>query len=145
MKGFRLNLKISGGGFRIPPEHRDWYNATLEECRKKNNGYALVTIQQPKRIRSTGNKSQSHHLNGHVQQIATITGQPFGDVKEYVKTSAIDRGYPMLKKDDGSIFTNVWGQPRGISEAEASVEDCIILIEQVHQLAAELNITLKES
>lgn len=144
MKGFRMTLKISGEGFRIPPDNRPWYLATLEDCKKKANGYATVTVELPKRKRSTGNKSQSHHVNGHIQQIATETGQGFQDVKEYVKCQAIDRGYPMLKKDDGSPFLNVWGHPRGISEADASVEDATILIDQIHQLAAELMIKLVE-
>lgn len=144
MKGFRITVKISGSGFRIPDEYRPMYNAVLEFCKKNRGGFASITVEPPKRKRSTGKNSQSAHVNGHIQQIATETGQPFGDIKEYAKTHAIDRGYPILTKDDGTPFTNVWGQPRGISEADASVEDAIVLIDTIHQIAAELGIRLIE-
>lgn len=144
VKGIRLTVKMSGNGFRIPEDHRPMYDHVLEICRKKHNGFATITVEPPRRRRSTGKNSQSAHFNGHIQQIAVETGQVFGDIKEYAKTRAIDQGYPMLKKDDGAPFLNVWGQPRGISEADASVEDAIILIDTIHQLAAELDIRLVE-
>ena len=41
----------------------------LAKCREKHNGFVLVTLQPPKRPRTTGESSQNHHLNGHIIQI----------------------------------------------------------------------------
>lgn len=142
--GFRATLKITDNGFRIPDNLRQWYSSVLKDCKLKNNGYATITINRPRRIRSTGKKSQSHHFNGHCQQIAACTGQPFGDVKSYLKHLAISTGYPILKDDTGNPIINLWGQEQGISETESTVEECSLLIEQAHQLAAELGIRLQE-
>jgi len=104
----------------------------------KNSGWFVCTIENMKRPRSTGEKSQGNHFNGHIQAICKDTGNDFDDVKKYVKHKAVSRGYPMLKNPD--MFGNI----RGISEADASVEECGLLIEQVHQLASELGIILEE-
>lgn len=102
-----------------------------------------VLIEPEKRGRSTGDFSQNHHLNGHIQQISKSTGQPFEDIKKYVKQMGISQGYP-IKTIAGNPVVDMWGQAVGISEAEASTNDCAILINCVHQLAAELGIVLEE-
>lgn len=40
---------------------------------------------------------------------------------------------------------DMWGNLVGISEAESTTEQCALLIEQAHMLAAELDITLQEN
>lgn len=151
MNKFHMTLQISGTGFRIPENHRNWYNQVLDLCRKKHNGYATVTISTPRRIRSTGANSQNHYLNGAIQRIAIETGNDFADIKKYVKQKAISRGYPKKKIEKTDNMGNViavadvvdmYGEPIGISESEASVEECSLLIEQVIQLAAELGIKI---
>lgn len=102
-----------------------------------------VLIEPEKRGRSTGDFSQNHHLNGHIQQISVYTGQPFEDIKKYVKQMAISQGYPILTKA-GNPVIDMWGQAVGISEADASTSECAILINCVHQLASELGIILEE-
>lgn len=99
-----------------------------------------LSISRPHRPRSTGRASQNHHLNGHIQQICQETGNDFADVKLYVKHLAIRRGYPVK---DGVVSLRT-GDPVPISESDASAEDCTLLIDEVHQLAAELNIQLRE-
>jgi hypothetical protein len=141
---FHATLKISGNGFRIPDNLREWYNVILDECRNKNNGYASVTISRPRRIRSTGKGSQSHHLNGHIQQISAETGQPFADIKKYLKHEAITYGYPIMYNDKNEPLLDLWGEEQGTSETEASVEECALLIEEAHKLAAEHGIRLEE-
>ena len=64
------------------------------------------------------------------------TGESFEAVKMHVKVEAISRGYP--------YYTSRWGDTVPQSEAEASVEECSLLIEQIQQLAAELGIMLRE-
>jgi hypothetical protein len=110
---------------------------------ERTNGYVKITVSLPARSRTTGENSQNHHLNGHIQFIAQHTGNDFDDVKKYVKCRAVSMGYPMLEKD-GLIVLDMWGRPQGISEADCSVEECAILIEAVHMVASEEKISLPE-
>lgn len=88
------------------------------------------------RPRSTGPLSQNHHFNGHVQAICKETGNDFATVKDWIKREAVGQGYPVDSFKGADI-------PR--SEARATVEECGILIEVAHRLAAELGIILEEA
>lgn len=88
------------------------------------------------RIRTTGPHSQNRHLNGHVQQIAQETGEDFDVVKREIKRRARKRGYPFK--------TSRFGYAVPQSEAKATVEECALLIDEAHEVAAWLNITLRE-
>ena len=116
-----------------------------EACKKafKRNVFVEVIIRPERKLRSTGDKSQSHCINGFIQQICKETGNEFQDVKEYIKSKAVAMGYPMLMKD-GKVVVNPYGEPKGISEADSSIEECSLLIEQAHMLASEYGIELKE-
>jgi len=111
---------------------------------KKFGGHVTITIETPRKPRTTGENSQSHHLNGHIQQLAVDTGMPFDSIKLEVKYLAVGMGYPMLYKPDGAVQTDIWGRVMGISEADSSTQECAILIEATHQLASELGMILKE-
>lgn len=119
-----------------------WEEASMKAFKK--NVLVEVTIRPQRKARSTGEKSQNKHLNGHIQQICQETGNDFQDVKEYIKSRAVSMGYPMLTKPDGQIIVNPYGEPRGISEADSNTEECAILIEVAHMLASEYGIVLKE-
>lgn len=108
-----------------------------------HGGYVKVVISTPQKSRTTGELSQNHHLNGHIQTICQETGNSFDDVKKYVKQQAIAMGYPM-KYHEGEVVLDMWGSPIGISESDCSVEECSILIEATHILASELGIILVE-
>ena len=102
----------------------------------KNNDYVLLTMQPPKRPRTTGKDSQNHHLNGHIMQICQETGNDYETVKYCVKMIAVEQmGYPY--KEWQGVIT-----PQG--ESECSTEDCAKLIEASHVLAAFLGIILQE-
>lgn len=108
----------------------------LRKCKDKNNDFVLVTLQPPKRPRSTGLGSQNHHLNGHIMQICSETGNSYDAVKYCIKMHAVEElGYP-YEELAGHII------PQG--ESSASVEECALLIEAAHELAAELGIILNE-
>ena len=98
---------------------------------------ATVTITRPFRARTTGERSQNHHLNGHVQQICVETGNDFEAVKMYIKSLAVSQGYPFRTLPNGI--------PWPVSEADSSTEQCAILIEVAHQVAAEWGVALIES
>lgn len=67
----------------------------LRKCRDKHNDYVLVTMQPPKRPRTTGKDSQNHHLNGHILQICGETSNDYDTVKYCVKMIAVEQmGYP---------------------------------------------------
>lgn len=109
-----------------------------------------VTIEEPFRPRTTGYKSQNHALNWIIQVICQETGQDFQTTKEYIKSKAVEMGYPMLTRkrmENGQIVEEVvtdwYGNPRGISEADSSVGECSILIDSAMMLASELGIVIK--
>ena len=107
--------------------------------------FVTVTIEEPFRARTTGYKSQNHALNGYIQQICQETGQDFASTKKYIKQMAIEMGYPIQTRRTVKGIEDVvdwWGNPIGISESEASVEDCSKLIDCAVRLASELGIRL---
>lgn len=114
----------------------------FEQC-SRDNRRVHVLVETEKKARTTGRFSQSHHLNGHIQQICTETGNDFSQVKEYIKSRAISRGYPQ-KTHHGRPAFDLFDRPIGISEADSTTEQCALLIEEAHMLASELGIVLRE-
>ena len=130
------------------------YQLEAESKKRKieiENMEMIVTLESPFRPRTTGVGSQNHAINGIIQQICIETGQEFASTKEYIKSRAVEMGYPMLTKKvmkNGQIVEEVvtdwYGNPRGISEADSSVEECSILIDCAIRIATEdLGIVLK--
>ena len=108
----------------------------LRKCRDKHNDYVLVTIQPPKRPRTTGKASQCNHFHGHLSQISRETDNDFEVVKYCAKMIAVEKfGYPS-KKVDGHVIP----QPEHL----ASTEEESWLIEAAHILAADLGIIVQE-
>ena len=108
----------------------------LRKCRDKYGDYVLVTMQPPKRPRTTGEGSQNHHLNGHIMQICNETGNSYDVIKYCVKMIAVEQmGYPYK-----TIAGHIVPQP----ESESSTDECALLIEAAHILAADLEIILQE-
>ena len=108
----------------------------LEKCRDKYGDFVLVTMQPPKRPRTTGPDSQNHHLNGHIMQIVNETGNNYEVVKYCVKMIAVEQmGYPYK-----TIAGHIIPQP----ESESSTDECAKLIEAAHMLAADQGIILQE-
>lgn len=124
--------------FELPtdPSQRQAIKRELTKCREKNNDYVLVTLQPPKRPRTTGEDSQNHHLNGHIMQICNETGNDYDTIKYCVKMLAVEQmGYPYK-----TVAGHVLPQP----ERQSSTDECAKLIEAAHVLAAELSIILQE-
>jgi hypothetical protein len=108
----------------------------LSKCRAKNNGYVLVTVQPPKRPRTTGENSQNHHLNGHIIQICNETNNDYDSVKDAIKQFAVENmGYP---------YKTIAGRIIPQRERECSTDECAKLIEAAHVIAADLGIILQE-
>ena len=108
----------------------------LRKCRDKYSDFVLVTLQPPKRPRTTGKDSQNHHLNGHIMQICNETGNDYDSVKSAVKMIAVENmGYP---------YKTIGGQIIPQRESDCSTDECAKLIEASHLLAADLGIILQE-
>jgi hypothetical protein len=115
---------------------REAIRRELERCRDKNNDFVLITMQPPKRPRTTGEGSQNHHLNGHLLQICNETGNDYDTVKDAVKQLAVEQmGYP---------YKTIGGRIVPQRERECSTDECAKLIEAAHILAADLGIILQE-
>ena len=111
------------------------YNEFLLTRKKFKNDYCRCRLSPPRKPRTTGEKSQNHHLNGHIQQICVETGNSFDHVKIAVKLRAVEMGFP---------FRTIAGQIIPYSETETDTAQCGILIESAHIIAAELGIFLRE-
>lgn len=108
----------------------------LRKCRDKHNDFVLITLQPPKRPRTTGKDSQNHHLNGHIMQICNETGNDYESVKNAVKMIAVENmGYP---------YNTIGGHIIPQRERDCSTDECAKLIEAAHLLAADLGIILQE-
>jgi len=120
----------------IPNSHAEEWEQIRTRPNVMKSGQMYVKIGAPRRPRTTGWKSQNHHVNGHCQQIAEYTGDSFDDVKAHVKREAIADGYP--------IRTTAWGDVVPQSEADASTVECALLIEASHRVASFLGVQLIE-
>ena len=115
---------------------REAIRRELERCKNKHNDYVLVTIQPPRKPRTTGEHSQNHHLNGHIMQICNETQNSYNAVKDEIKRIATEQmGYP---------YEEINGHIHPIGESESSTDECAKLIEAAHVLAADLGIILQE-
>ena len=139
---FQYVLKLADVAGRVafvPPTEpgaRENIKRELGKCRDKNNGYVLVTLQPPRRPRTTGADSQNHHLSGHIMAICNETGNDYDSVKNAVKMLAVESmGYP---------YKTIGGQIVPQRERDCSTDECALLIEAAHVLAADLGIILQE-
>jgi hypothetical protein len=107
----------------------------LSALLSKSGGYLCLRLKKPGRPRTTGERSQCNHVNGHVRQLVVETGNDFETVKLAAKIRAMDMGYP------GEDFR---GLHIPLSEAQATTEQAAILIEALHLIAAEMGIVLEE-
>ena len=118
------------------PELKEALRNILRTCQDKYNDYVSVTFKPPYKPRSTGPKSQNHHLNGHIMQICNVTGNSFNQVKLVVKQIAMEQfGYP---------FETIGNHIVPKSESDTDTVECNMLIEASHYLAAEEGINLRE-
>jgi hypothetical protein len=133
--GLMLNYEsLTGvGSFQLASKYRAPFSSLFNQIPRGALWRMEFGKFYPKR--STGPLSMNHHVNGHVQQISMSTGQDFATVKAMVKIAAIDMGYP---------FITYRGRAIPKSEGEADSQECGLLIEAAHRIAAELGIKLRE-
>lgn len=124
--------------FEVPrePELQEALRKVLRLCRDKNNDYVAVTLARPYSPRTTGPKSQNHHLNGHIMQICEATGNDYETIKYCIKMIAVEQM--------GYSFQTIAGHVVPKRESDCNTEECGKLIEASHILAAQLGIILRE-
>jgi hypothetical protein len=122
--------------FQVDGYYRPFLAKLFRAGSQKTDDRYTLKIDLPRRPRTTGEGSQSHHINGHVQQIAMETGASFQAVKEYAKAEAVSEGWGFTTLPNGDVLAN--------SESTATVEQASVLIEVLHRLAAEWSIHLVE-
>jgi len=119
--------------FRITPNWRAMYSELIRaEMAQIKRGLIVKyrLVMDNSRRRSTGPGSANHHINGHCQQIAEFTGHDFEEVKMTAKWRCLKRGWGLKHTLDGDPFPK--------SESKASVEEACMLVEELHQMAAEI-------
>lgn len=125
--------------FDIPkePELQMQLKDLLTVCKDKNNDYVSVTLKRPYAPRTTGPRSQNHHLNGHIVQICNYTGNDYETIKYCVKMIAVEQmGYP-AQTIAGHIIPK--------RETDCNTQECGMLIEASHILAAQMGLVLQEA
>jgi hypothetical protein len=118
---------------QVPTDYKARVDDLLQKAYAKHNGHLTFSVELPHKPRSTGYKSQNHHLWGHAAQI----GQDLGyDRREMVYLIAeMTNGWPMAEYKGKMV-------PR--SEATISSEVAAQAIETAHRIAAENRIILRE-
>ncbi len=105
-------------------------------CNKNRGGFLSITIDEPFKSRTTGDKSQNHCINGWISFLCQETGEDFSVLKTEVKMRAIKRGY--------KFRTDIFGNVQPMSETEISTKEAGYLIEEIEQIASELGILLPD-
>ena len=120
----------------FPVVAQDAWLVLREKLKKKRINQVYLKMGMPRKPRTTGEGSQNHHLNGHIQQIAQHTGEDFATTKWQIKQRALNKGYPF---DTGKL-----GVPVPRSESVASTVECGYLIDECHEVASWLGVKLRE-
>ena len=112
---------------------------------EKKNSFCRCYLDVPFVPRTTGPKSQNNAIWGYADQINNYNGQGKRDIVEIAKSRAVDKGLCRQKRNEaGELMVNVWGYPVGISLTQASASEAFAIIQELVDIAKELNITLKE-
>lgn len=120
-----------------PPAFEAAINVLLEQSKQKCAGYLNIRLDLPHRPRTTGWKSQNHHLRGHTRQLCGYTGFDMSEMMQVIKEDT-----PSWPVD----YKIIRGKKRMIhaSEADISIEVASEAIEMCHVYAAENGWILKE-
>lgn len=116
---------------------RSAVKSVVDLCESKYSGYMQIEMSPPYKKRTTDVGGQNRHIWGHIQQIASETGNDVGDVEDYIKMKALKRGYPYH-------INKLTGKMKPESMTKINTVEAGYLIDELHQLAAELGINLVE-
>ena len=126
-----LLLSVSDCGVRTAVK------SVVSLCEARHGGHVQLEMCPPYRKRTTGNESQNSHIWAHIQQISEETGNEVSDVEDYVKLRAVKRGYPYH-------INKLTGEIKPESMTKINTVEASYLIDELHMIAAEMEIELHE-
>ena len=91
--------------YELPDFVRDYYWHMVKQHEERGIYFEKLRISQPFKPRTTGDKSQNHHINGHIQQLCVQTGMDFDILKYYLKTPKPEN---FLLKNFGKNMTGLF-------------------------------------
>ncbi len=110
----------------------------LDLSAMKHNGYLSCAFDPPRKPRTTGWKSQNHHLHGHLQQLARCYGTlSMEDMKQLMKWDCVDWPRKIVKVRGRAVEI-----PISESDADTTAESAAI--SWCHDRALDLNCVLTE-
>jgi hypothetical protein len=112
-------------------------DALVAQAREKCGGYLSLRLSLPHRPRTTGWKSQNHHIRGHVRQLCGYTGFTMQEMMVVIKEECPN--WPVEYKEFRGKRRAVYA-----SEADISVEIASSAIEICHRIAFDLGVKLIE-
>ena len=124
----------------IPDKARyaEWLKLQTMALEKKG-GYLTITVESPKRPRTTGENSQNSHIFGHCGNIAEQLSMDKDHVYEAVKRMAVGTlGYP-------TWLNPLDGVEEPLPQHFASVEQASLLIQMCHVFADSHKLWLMET
>ena len=125
-------------GLKIPAFAEPSVSVLVEKCLQRHGGYITARLETPKKPRTTGPRSQSAHLHGHLQSLALFTGYSMEEVKAVMKRDMPE--WPVNIVKIGKVTHYDYG-----SEADADTVLEAKAIEWCHMRAAEINCPLVEA
>ena len=149
MPSVELLDRTAAGGliFSVPAPYAAAVNELIayqtRERRAPNRYFSLV-LDTPKKPRTTGERSQNTHFNGHCREVAEELGIDLEHVRYKAKCVAMAMGYPEKRTPEGNVVLDLDDQVVPMPEREANTAEAAILIEAIHLIAAEMGIFLKE-
>ena len=117
--------------------------ALMDKSAEKHNNYLTLEVSLPHKPISKGPKKskpgdrgyQMNHAWGHAGQIAEIVGEDARDVLYEACIASAPR-YPTRMSAFGKITAKRWSL--------ATMEEASVVIEKLHQIAAEFGVVLRE-
>lgn len=128
----KLSFVVHGRDFRVPAGYTEHYERILAKA-LRGDGTIKVTIEPNFQKRTLKENAYFHVLCKRLSEMAGGTPE---DMKEMAKAKAVELGYPVDMDDQGSPRMNEYGIC-GIPSSEASISECVLLIEAVHMLASD--------
>ena len=128
--------------FRVPADYRTSLIAVLNKCAANSSGYVTLTLDAPKRPRTTGERSQNSALWGWcsdiADQLSTMPDQDYTpeQVKAAMCRMAVSEGYPTALSIDGV--------EEPMPTRHASVEQMSVVLSVIVRFADEHSLYLTE-
>jgi len=110
-------------------------NKILQNCDDKG-GFVSVTIDNPKKPRTTGELSQNNLIWRLITILSDVTGDTIHQVEEGLKDRAISKGYPYH-------ISGVTKKPVGNSMTTISTVEASYLIDTAYEVLAEYGVILE--